>query len=189
MVDVLPDSFQWRTVKAAAKRAFMRDGRWGKFTLRRDWLKEHEGLDGKEAWARVLLEPDFEFDSKELENRVPVVPADTYYAQALIRPDSTKPNYDDFADKPPATIRVGLEWAFEAIGTRGVKAEDAPSVGAWALLEWARSSEGNTNKFYDMCMKLLPNKSQVAAVEDEVVVPDKVIDVIDRLTKKEPESA
>lgn len=58
-------------------------------------------------------------------------------------------SWEEFAAVAPSTpdsfVRDGL-WVYERIAVKGVKPSDAPSPGAWSLLQWARR---NKSKFFD----------------------------------------
>ncbi len=80
-----------------------------------------------------------------------------------------------------ASMRKAVEWVFEHLGVR-TKAADAPSPGAWALLQWAKKTSANTQRFYsDFVSKLLPSRSTLEVEERRRDSGDDVMRTIEYL--------
>lgn len=70
----------------------------------------------------------------------------------------------DFIGKDPASARQVVEWVFNNLDVEGLKPKDAPSPGAWSLLQRVRLYPELTVDFYKTVWpKLLPNKAQIEA--------------------------
>jgi hypothetical protein len=64
-------------------------------------------------------------------------------------------------------FRSDVYWVYQHYCLSGVKASDAPSPGAWALLEHLRRvPDVNIGLFYrDFCVRLLPSQKQLEQEE------------------------
>lgn len=55
-----------------------------------------------------------------------------------------------------------MKWVFQALGAKDLIASDAPSAGAWFLLQSLKSDHTLLKSFYTtFCTKLMPNKSDM----------------------------
>ena len=82
-----------------------------------------------------------------------------------LEPDSTDvlDELDELADASDDTeldLAADIQWVYRHLGDRKARPADAPSSGAWHLLQWARA---NKAKFFDRAMKVLMAKSAPAA--------------------------
>jgi hypothetical protein len=68
---------------------------------------------------------------------------------------------DRLGDRRPSDLIRDTLWAYENLANRRIKANDAPSCGAWALLEWARQYR---NRFFE---QVLPKAMLNRPSEDE----------------------
>jgi len=66
-----------------------------------------------------------------------------------------------------ATFAGDFEWAYRNIGNKGVKAKDAPSGGAWFMLEYGREARA---KFMEMALRFFSKSGKEA--ETEKVIRD-----------------
>jgi hypothetical protein len=67
---------------------------------------------------------------------------------------------DRIGDGRPSDLVQDTLWAYEHLANRRIKASDAPSCGAWALLEWARQYR---NRFFEQVLpKAMLNKPSEA---------------------------
>ena len=148
--------------RIAATDRLRREGRWEEASLWRDERRKQfraEGLskaEANEASWRALSEqfPPLSTTDKGRKG------ADSNEAVEFV---DLAP--EDFSGQPNL-VRDTL-WVYENLAHRGAEAKDAPSLGAWSLLNWARE---NQNRFFD---QLLP-KAMVAqkkqAVDDSEAV-------------------
>jgi hypothetical protein len=71
---------------------------------------------------------------------------------------------DRIGDGQPSDLVRDTLWAYENLANRRIKASDAPSCGAWALLEWARQYR---NRFFE---QVLPKAMLSKPPEEEANV-------------------
>jgi len=73
----------------------------------------------------------------------------------LAPPDEPEPEltfseqFDDMPASTPEAYFRDATWVYERLAVAGVKPGDAPSPGAWALLQWAK---GNQDRFFEQIM-------------------------------------
>jgi hypothetical protein len=75
-------------------------------------------------------------------------------------------------------------WAYENLANRRIKASDAPSCGAWALLEWARQYR---NRFFEQLLpKAMLNKPSEADenVRREEMRIEEIEGILGQMNKK-----
>lgn len=76
-----------------------------------------------------------------------------------------------FADKPDVSSIEEVEWVKNHIAIADVRAEDAPSSGAWAMLYYVRTNHEGAKQFWtSINTKLFPSRSQLekaAAFKDD----------------------
>jgi hypothetical protein len=140
-----------------------REGRWGEASkfkdetikkLRKEGMKQQEARDG--AW-------------KAMQDKYP--PSNTEMVEeSLLASDEL---WSDMANMSSSTFIDDSMWVYSRLDVAGVEPQDAPSAGAWALLQWARA---NKDKFFE---RILPRslqlsekfmvQSQMVAEEDEAV--------------------
>ena len=105
-----------------------REGRLDQFKKRREGLKA-AGVPAKEAWWQAATE--FPPVSSNVSNgSVP------------------KFNLGALQGKPAVKIVDAAAWVFENLDCDWITPADAPSAGAWSLLQWARSSMMARGEFY-----------------------------------------
>lgn len=114
--------------KAELTDRLRREGRWKPFTQRREELKA-QGVPAKEAWWQAAAE----------------FPAPTAPPTA-----SKSPTIDLSAlkGKRSVPVAVAAAWAYENLDADWITPADAPSLGAWSMREWARSSPSTRSEFY-----------------------------------------
>ncbi len=135
-----------------------REGRWSEATrfkdetiaqLRSEGMKRIDAA--TEAWKRTAEKypPLAETDSVETTAAVqqPEEAGDDVDVDALL---------DRVGDRQPPDLVRDTLWVYQNIENRGVKPENAPSLGAWSLLKWARDYR---NRFFEQILpKALVNK-------------------------------
>jgi hypothetical protein len=85
---------------------------------------------------------------------------------------------------------IGLKWVFQALGSKDLKPEDAPSAGAWALWRQLEEDELMLRDFYRTVFpKLLPSKAQLEKGEDRVDDGRKLFGIIERLLREPDDDA
>lgn len=73
---------------------------------------------------------------------------------------------DVFADKPHVNARKVVNWVFDHIDVADVEPSDAPSAGAWSLLQRVRKHPDLLKEFYrTIWAKMLPTRSEIEATE------------------------
>ncbi len=83
-----------------------------------------------------------------------------------------------------------LKWVFQALGSKDLKPEDAPSAGAWALLTNLNDDEMMLKDFYRTVFpKLLPSKSQLDKGDDRADDGRKLFGIIERLLREPDDDA
>ncbi|MCY3020141.1 MAG: hypothetical protein NTW87_14080 [Planctomycetota bacterium] len=122
------------------------DGRWGEFVALRERLK-HEGVVPREAWRQA--EADLAAEPAVAEE------ADEAEAEAEL---------EEFTGETggPVNLRRDVEWVYQHLTVKGVKAKDAPSAGAWGLLKHYRRPMHTAAFYTDFVVKLLPSKAALA---------------------------
>jgi hypothetical protein len=79
-------------------------------------------------------------------------------------------------------VRRDAEWTYNALSIDDVSLEDAPSPGAFALWDWARTDDRTRQEFFKAFVpKLLPKKRQLDA--DELSGKDSDQHLIDLYTR------
>lgn len=73
--------------------------------------------------------------------------------------DGTDMDPDMFKDKPPCNVIDEIEWARQNLDHTGADLCDAPSMGAWSMLKWAR--ENPAEFFKSVVTKTLPTRGQL----------------------------
>ena len=168
-----------------------REGRWPEASLFKDRLKAKLRSDGmtktdagEEAWRRMAAQyPPL----ANIGEAVPEAPDATIGEPSPApRPRGTEPDIDIDAllerigdRQPPDLVRDTL-WVYENLPNRRVKPADAPSCGAWALLEWARQYR---NRFFEQVLpKAMLNKP--SEDEENVRQEKKSIAEMERILEK-----
>jgi len=143
--------------KKDLKIRLINEGRWDDFILYREQLKA-KGEDAKSAWAKARQK----FSPESY--RAPVDESDS--ADDSVLPAGNSVCMDDFCDKPPVTARAVVQWCFDHIDIEDAKPEDAPSSGAWSLLQRVRMHPDLLKEFYrTIWAKMLPTRSEIEARE------------------------
>jgi hypothetical protein len=79
-----------------------------------------------------------------------------------------------------------IRWVFHALGAKDLKPEDAPSTGAWNLLQTLKYNEIALNQFYTTVYpKLLPTRAQLEKGENNRAEDGrKQFDLIDQILRE-----
>jgi hypothetical protein len=138
-----------RESKAELTDRLRREGRWDAFKKRREELKAG-GTAASEVWGAAAEE----FPSLDAKPDPGTAP---------------KADLQALKGKPPVSIVQAAAWAFEQLDCDSITPADAPSPGAWSLLEWARSSIATRTEFYRMFAAriVLPPQEEARQVEKE----------------------
>ncbi len=151
--------------KIVATERLRREGRWEEASAYRDQVRKELRAQGKprEEAAEAAWEA-------MLEKYPPLPVEQTAVSQEVIAPPleptaSAQPDEETGLDvlaartgaKDPDLPRDVL-WVYEQLENRKARPEDAPSLGAWSLLKWARNYR---NRFFE---QLLP---KALAVKEE----------------------
>jgi len=132
-----------RESKAELTDRLRREGRWEDFKKRREELKAG-AVPAKEAWYRAAAE----------------FPAPAAPASAEKAP---KADLQPLKGKPDVPVAVAAVWIAEHLDADWVTPADAPSLGAWSMLEWARSSMAMRTEFYRTFLAKIVMPPQEAA--------------------------
>ena len=109
-------------------------------------LTVEEGLGAGEAWVRAY--EALTGDTWEISGEA---------ASAPVVEDAV-----DGGDPLTASERVVVQWVFDNMHNRGVKQKDAPTLGAWGLLQECREDGTTRRNFYmSVWPKLLPSRSEL----------------------------
>ena len=120
------------------------EGRFDDFKQRREELVAG-GLTKGEAYARAVSE----FGASEAPG-LPAPPTRENRRAVLPRP-KTEPSSDVFEGKK-STLRDDYQWVYEKIAVSNVEPEEAPSSGAWGLLQFAQN---DPKSFYVEWMRMV----------------------------------
>jgi hypothetical protein len=139
-----------------------REGRWSEASRFKDTaLKEFraKGMKRDEAsdaaWeAMATAYPPLATSGESLPNLANATPDD------LHGQDDELIDVDALVAKQPYDFARDVAWVYEHLADRNVKPQDAPTVGAWSLLTWARRYK---NRFFEM---VLP-KAMAAHTDEE----------------------
>ncbi len=170
-----------------------REGRWSEASQFKDETLKKLRSDGmtradaaEEAWQRMAAQYPPLANIGESAPEVPDATAgEPWPAQ---RPRSTEHEEHDIdidalldriGDGRPSDLVRDTLWAYENLANRRIKASDAPSFGAWSLLEWARQYR---NRFFE---QVLPKAMLSKPPEDEENIREekKSIAEIERVLK------
>lgn len=108
--------------------------------------------------------------------------------EALSAPPAPKPprvliDLAIFEGKPKISRVAEIEWVYNCLDAQ-VSIEDAPSAGAWTLLQHVRSGPFERQKFYDQfATKLIPPKNKLdqdGRHEDDGREQLKILDAVER---------
>ena len=157
--------------KIVATDRLRKEGRWEEASLWRDNQRKQFRAEGKsksdandDSW-QAMIEAFSPLPVEELPA------AESYEAVELL-------DIDSYEDRPD--MSRDILWVYENMVRKGVTPKDAPSRGAWALLQWSRE---NRNRFFE---QVLPKakatekeaKEEENRLEDEAQIQDmrKMID-------------
>ena len=154
--------------KITATDRLRHEGRWEEASLWRDekrrQLREegHTKTEANDAsWQAMMTEfPPLDPDQGGSNADVELLE---------INPD----NYDN----QPDLVRDTL-WAYESLCKKGVGAEDAPSLGSWGLLNWARQ---NRNRFFEVLLPKAMAAKEKQPDHGESVMEDPGIKDIEKM--------
>jgi hypothetical protein len=108
------------------------EGRFEAFKKRREELKDG-GVPAKQAWFEAAVE---------------FPPAITLPPPRVSSRPFTKTDFRAISRKACIKIGQAIRWAFDHLEGDWLQPRDAPSIGAWSLREWARSSPTARTEFY-----------------------------------------
>jgi len=120
--------------KAELTDRLRREGRFEAFKKHREELKA-DGTPAKQAWFEAAAELPPLTDSTRPQSQSHTL---------------TKTDFRAIKRKPRIKIGQAIRWAFDHLEGEWVRPKDAPSIGAWSLREWARSSAAARTEFYRM---------------------------------------
>ena len=145
--------------KVVATHRLRREGRWEDASEYRDEVRKQLQSEGKKrqeanegAWE-AMLEKYPPVDDEAVED----VTDDNCAEIAELAARSKGQEFDVIGD---------ARWVYEQLSNGDVTPLDAPSLGAWGLLEWARTSSSNQKQFYTTFgAKLLVEQEEAKAGE------------------------
>ena len=119
------------------------------------------------------------------------VPSEVLPVSAVVKDDSTSVTLDlmdatDFVVTDGVTENEKVRWVFENIGVDGLKKGDAPSPGAWSLLQELRSDDVQRRDFYKTLWPKLLTKEDFDKGSKLADSGKETIELIDRLIKALP---
>ena len=145
--------------KAALKKQLTEEGRWEAFVARREELK-NQGLEPKAAWEQATHEFEQGAEQKQADTNKSGDSADNGGNAATGGLDGKVFN------AAGASPRKVVEWVFDNLLLDDLKPDDAPSPGAWALLQDLKKYPDLRKEFYrSIWSKLLPTKTELDAAE------------------------
>lgn len=104
----------------------------------------------------IQNETDIDVINEEQEIVTPEIPKVYASRQAFLNSINTENNPID-----------DIRWVFHALGAKGLKPEDAPSTGAWSLLQTLQNDDIALKSFYTTVYpKLLPTRAQLEKGEN-----------------------
>ncbi len=150
-----------------------REGRWDEASLFKDATVKELRAGGmaradasEEAWRRMAARYPPLTNTREPGAGAPI--ATSGEPSPPPWPRDAEPDIDVDAlldrvrdDRQPADLVKDTLWVYGTLENRRAKPEDAPSLGAWSLLQWARQYR---NRFFE---QVLPRAMQNRVPEDE----------------------
>lgn len=103
-----------------------REGRWDEASRFKDETisrMRSEGLSRNDARERAW---------EALEGRFPPLPTEAAVAQ----PQVTWDQFDDVPSDTPGSFTRDVPWVYDRLAVADLEPADAPSPGAWSLLQW-----------------------------------------------------
>ena len=122
------------------------EGRFDQFKAFRKAM-EGRGAGKKESWEQAAIQFGWE---------APAVVAGKGKRSSPIVP-SEDAGIDVFAGKT-SNLRSDYQWVYENVAVGGISASDAPSAGAWGLLQFARD---DPRSFYTEWMRMVSRSEDV----------------------------
>ena len=146
-----------------------REGRWEEASifkdetiaaLRKSGMKKVEA--GEEAW-RIIAE---KFPPLPVEEQPPDIEPDTLERFTEARPDLVR----------------DILWVYERLEDKRTKPEDAPSLGSWSMLKWARDYR---NRFFEQVLpKALAKKAEAGGTEETAEEAAPGMEEVERMLKQ-----
>ena len=166
--------------KIAATERLRREGRWDEASQHRDEIRRQLRADGKSkieageaAWQAMIQE----FPPKLAESKDASADQDDTELHDL--------DIDELisrADGSSLDLERDILWVYENVENKRVCAIDAPSLGAWSMLTWAREAP---NRFFEQLLpKAMAIQEKQAATDIHDPGPDPVVDRIDNMLAK-----
>jgi hypothetical protein len=155
--------------KITATDRLRKEGRWEEASLWRDDMRKqlraegHTKAKANEASWQAMTEafPPLPTSPDEPSDTVELLELDNYDSQ----PDMSR----------------DILWVYENLARKGVAAEDAPGLGAWGLLQWARKF---SNRFFE---QVLPKARAVEKEAEEDINrkedEEQIADIRERITE------
>jgi len=141
--------------KIVATDRLRKEGRWEEASLWRDNKRKQLRAEGKsktdanDASWQAMTESFPPLPQEEVPSDEPSAPMELL-------------DLEDYDDRPD--MSRDILWVYENLIRKSVNAEDAPSLGAWALLQWARM---NRNRFFEQVLpKAKATEKEAAADRD-----------------------
>jgi|GEM_PF-1607722 len=141
--------------KITATDRLRREGRWEEASLWRDNKRKQLRAEGKsktdanDASWQAMIDEFPPLPQEEVPSDEPSAPMELL-------------DIDCNDDRPD--MSRDILWVYENLIQKSVNAEDAPSLGAWALLQWARM---NRNRFFEQVLpKAKATEKEAAADRD-----------------------
>jgi hypothetical protein len=131
-------------------------GKFDEFKARRQALEMH-GADKKESWTQAADD----FGYKVFAGKPASARATSSSPAAAIESAAA-----EVFEGKSSSLRADFQWVYENVAVDDVEPSDAPSAGAWGLLQFARS---DTRTFYAEWMKMAAKADDMEAIHRERV--------------------
>ena len=170
--------------KKAVYDRMIRSGNWAESRIWKESVRTGPPkLTGDEAWTRMeqkFLPKEF-LDELDLADAM-AEDSDEYPAEPPIppSPELTEEEVQHLIKVSGGEVdmRADLEWAYSHHLYADLSATDAPTAGAWNLIEFAKA---NRTKFMELAIKLLSTKKTTDAEDRWGDNCPEVLDLVDKL--------
>ena len=139
-----------------------REGRWDEASrFKDDWIAQlrSKGKPRKEAQQAAW---------EAMERRFP--PQETAESASTVQ-EELDTELKELTDLASPSFLADAGWVYQRLSVKGVKPEDAPSPGAWALLQWAKL---NQNRFFEHVMPKVVSSKKKMAMEASEELPEEL---------------
>ena len=172
----------------AAMDRLRREGRWTVASIFRDEARRRLRDEGKPrqeanqaAWAAMIAEypPLDESEVAEVKRDAPPV------CQPSSVPDDPLPDIETdvlgrLKSSSPNLCRDIL-WVYDRLEDKTTKPEDAPGLGAWSMLNWAREYR---NRFFEQLLPKALKSADAIAESEDIRVVDPSLEEVMRMLKQ-----